>query len=153
MDIFRIVLAKYSDMLVASGRAARWNSKGRAAIYAAESRSLACLENIVHRSGAALSQDFRTMVIRVPDNLRVETLHLPNLSPDWRSTMDLRPCQRLGDAWSTKMTGAVLRVPSVIIPEEFNFLLNPMHPDFGAINVVDVLPFLFDPRVTVGDKP
>lgn len=147
MEVFRITLARYSDSLVASGRPARWNSKGRAAIYAAESRSLACLENLVHRSGAGLDEDFRVMVISWPSSLRAESVDKGSLPTDWRSLADLSPCQRIGDEWLSSQRTVILRVPSVIIPDEWNVVINPLHPDFRKVKVKDVQPFMFDPRV------
>jgi RES domain-containing protein len=149
MEIYRITLAKYADSLIASGRAARWNSKGRQVIYAAESRSLACLENLVHRSGLALQQDFRTLVISVPDSCVTEVVHLNGLPDDWRSLMDLSPCQRIGDSWLSEQRSLLLRVPSVIIPEEYNYVLNTQHPEFKNVRIERMEPFLFDPRVAV----
>ena len=74
MLIYRISKAQYTDRLVASGGAARWNSRGRFVIYTAATRALACLENVVHRSGEGLQESFRVMVIDVPDNLPIETI-------------------------------------------------------------------------------
>jgi len=147
MEVFRITLARYSDSLVASGRPARWNSKGRSAIYAAETRSLACLENLVHRSGAGLDEDFRVMVISWPSSVRTETVDRRSLPENWRGLADLSPCQRIGDEWLSSLRTAILRVPSVIIPEEWNVVINPLHPDFTKVKVKDVQPFIFDPRV------
>jgi RES domain-containing protein len=147
MEVYRITLARYSGALVASGRAARWNSKGSQVIYSAETRSLACLENLVHRSGAGLDDDFRVIVISWPSSLTMETVSAEVLPENWRSLEDLRACQRIGDEWLTSMRTAVLRVPSVIIPEEWNVLINPLHPDFKKIRIKEVQPFMFDPRM------
>jgi len=144
---YRICLAQYSTALVASGRAGRWNIKGRAVIYASESRSLACLENLAHRSGPGPSGEFRVLVLEVPDELHISTVHLTDLSIGWRSLTDLRECQRIGEDWILKGESAFLRVPSVIIPEENNVVINTMHPDFRSVKVREVLPFLFDPRM------
>ncbi|MCF8258448.1 MAG: RES family NAD+ phosphorylase [Flavobacteriales bacterium] len=152
MEIYRITLARYSESLSASGRAARWNSKGRQVVYAAQSRSLACLENLVHRSGLALQQDFRTVVIKVPDAGHVKVLSDGELPDNWKSFMNLASCQSLGDDWLSKQESLLLRVPSVIIPQEFNYLLNPQHPDFERALIEAVEPFLFDPP-NDGHKP
>lgn len=149
MEIYRITLARYADSLVASGRAARWNSKGRQVIYAAGNRSLTCLENLVHRSGLALQQDFRALVISIPSNSKIETVSVSDLPIGWRSLMDLSPCQKIGDAWANEQRSLLLRVPSVIIPEEFNYVLNTQHPDFKHVRIARMEPFLFDPRVSV----
>lgn len=146
MEVYRITLARYSDALMTSGRAARWNSKGRQAIYAAETRSLACLENLVHRSSAGLNEDFRVMVISWSSSVKIESVRKESLSEYWRSLEDLRTCQLIGDEWLSSMRAAVLRVPSVIIPEEYNVVINPLHSDFKKFKIKEVQPFLFDPR-------
>jgi len=150
MDVFRIALARYATGLVSSGRPARWNSKDMRAIYAAGSRSLACLESLAHRRGTEGSEDYRVIVIEVPDELAIEELHPSDLPADWRSLIDLRPCQRIGDAWLGAQRTTLLRVPSVIIPEEHNYVINPQHPDFKALRVREVLPFPFDRRLAGG---
>lgn len=121
--------------------------KNRAAIYTSESRSLACLENLAQRSGLGPSDDFRVLVIDVPENLVIETVRVTDLPETWRSLVDPRPCQQIAEDWLVRGEAPLLRVPSVIIPEENNVVINTMHPDFRLISVREVLPFLFDPRM------
>ncbi len=87
------------------------------------------------------------MVISWPSSLRTETLDSRSLPANWRGLADLSPCQRIGDEWLSSLRTALLRVPSVIIPEEWNVVINPLHPDFKKIKVKEVQPFMFDPRV------
>lgn len=147
MLIYRITKAQYADRLVASGGAARWNSRGRFVIYTAATRALACLENVVHRSGEGLQETFRVMVIGVPDDLPVETIEPETLPPDWFTFAAYGYCQQLGDAWLLGGKSAVLRVPSAIIGQEWNYLLNPAHPDFMKITLLRTESFVFDPRI------
>lgn len=147
MLVYRITKAQYADRLVASGGAARWNSRGRLVIYTAASRALACLENVVHRSGEGLQDTFRVMVIEVPDTLAVETITLESLPADWFAFTAYSYCQQLGDDWLQRTASPVFRVPSAIIAEEWNYLLNPAHPDFGRITLLQTEPFVFDPRI------
>jgi len=149
MELFRIALAKYSDSLLASGRAARWNSKGKQVIYCAENRSLACLENLVHRSGIALLQDFRTLTIAIPNDVAIEELDQTKLPENWRSSLDFNYSQRIGDTWLARQQALLLKVPSVIIPEEFNYVINMQHADFKHVSILKNEPFLFDPRVAL----
>lgn len=148
MRVFRITLAEYSDRLFASGRPARWNSKGVFVIYAASSRSLACLENVVHRSGEGLNHLFRVMIIDVPDDLAVYEILEENLPMNWKAFENQSETRKLGDDWFRSGDSAVMKVPSVIIPEESNYLLNPAHPDFANIKLIQTTNFLFDPRLT-----
>ncbi|WP_114779011.1 RES family NAD+ phosphorylase [Botryobacter ruber] len=150
MDVYRICLAKYAGELVASGLRARWNRKGNFVIYTAESRALACLENVVHRSGEGLSDVFKTVVIAVPDELPVEVVAADSLPANWQETKDYPVCQELGNAWYERGESAVLRVPSAIIPEEHNFILNTRHPDFAQLKIKAVEDFFFDPRIKSG---
>lgn len=147
MIIYRISLEKWADKLVASGNPARWNSKGVYVLYAASTRSLACLENVVHRDGKGLNDNFRTMLIQVPDDLKITTITLASLDHSWREWEATSYTRAIGDAWAVRLESAVLRVPSAIIPDEFNYVINTAHPDFGKISLIRTEPFQFDPRI------
>ncbi|GAB2537624.1 RES family NAD+ phosphorylase [Spirosoma aerophilum] len=147
MIVYRITKAAYADRLVASGGAARWNSRGQFVIYTAATRALACLENVVHRGGEGLMDVFRVMVIDVPDHLPIDTISPETLPPDWFDYQQYTRCQQIGGEWISSSRSAVLRVPSAIIPSEWNYLLNPAHPDFGRIRLLSTEPFVFDPRI------
>lgn len=147
MEVYRICLARYADGLFASGRRARWNVADEFVLYSAASRALACLENVVHRSGEGLNEAFRVLVIDVPDDLPVTEIALAHLPPDWASIGSYAGCQALGSVWYASRRTAVLRVPSSIVPAESNFLLHTRHPDFGRIRLLGQEPFLFDTRI------
>ncbi len=147
MFVYCITKAVYADRLVASGGAARWNERGQFVIYTAATRALACLENVVHRSGEGLSDLFRVMVIELPDALAIETVALNELPPDWSLFQQYGICQEIGGEWLRTGRSAVLRVPSAIVPAEWNYLINPAHPDFSHIQLVRTEPFVFDPRI------
>ena len=147
MFVYRITLAKYASSLHASGNPARWNAKDVKMIYTASSRALACLENVVHRSGIGLKKAFRTMVIEIPNGLPITRIDKSSLLPDWHEFINYPYTQNLGTVWLKNMETAVLQVPSAIIPEEHNYLLNPLHPDFAKIKLVSSEAFSFDPRI------
>ena len=147
MEIYRICLAKYAGELVASGNPGRWNLRGQFVIYAAGSRALACLENVVHRSGEGLNNLFTVMRIFVPDELLIEELTPDLLPPDWQPASAYARCQPLGAAWYRRQAAAVLRVPSSIIAHEHNYVLNTRHPDFAGIHIAGREEFAFDPRI------
>ena len=146
MLIYRIALEKYASALTASGWAARWNPNGRYVLYAAQSRALACLENLVHRSGEGLSNRFKVMVIDLPDDLPVTDADLARLPTDWQAGSQYPACQAHGENWLRAGVTAVLRVPSALIPSEFNYLMSVYHPDFARIKLVGMEDFLFDTR-------
>ena len=147
MEIYRICLAKYASELVASGNPGRWNLRGQLVIYAAGSRALACLENVVHRSGEGLNSLFKVIRINAPDALLIEELTLDQMPPDWQLPRHYARCQPLGTAWYQRQTAAVLRVPSSIIAHEYNYVLNTRHPDFGQIRIIGREDFEFDSRI------
>ncbi|QJW90061.1 RES family NAD+ phosphorylase [Spirosoma taeanense] len=147
MLVYRIAKTIYTDRLVASGGAARWNSRGQFVIYTAASRALACLENVVHRSGEGLLDGFRVMLIDIPDDLAVDAVSVEALPADWFDFQQYGFCQQIGGEWLRSGRSAVLQVPSAIITHEWNYLLNPSHPDFARIRLRQTEPFTFDPRI------
>jgi RES domain-containing protein len=147
MLVYRITIAKYAGKLIASGRAARWNPNEVNMIYTASSRSLACLENAVHRSQAGLSGLFIIMTIEIPDNLKIKTISLNDLPADWTDYNQMYITQHLGERWIKENETAVLQVPSSIIDEEVNYLLNPEHKGFEQVRIIKTRPFVFDKRI------
>ncbi|MEO6521396.1 MAG: RES family NAD+ phosphorylase [Mucilaginibacter sp.] len=147
MLVYRIALAKYASALKASGRAARWNPNEVEMIYTASSRSLACLENVVHRNKAGLNDNFRVMTIHIPDTIAIQTITTADLLPDWRAFNQMPYTQQLGAQWVKQGTTAILQVPSSIIDGETNYLINPLHADFGLVELVRVEAFVFDVRI------
>lgn len=147
MEVYRICLEKYAKELFASGFRGRWNSKGNFVIYTAGSRALACLENVVHRSGEGLNDNFKAVVIHIPDDIPVKSIAIEHLPDNWQAVKSYPVCQVLGDAWYRERVTAVLKVPSSIVPNEYNYVLNTRHPDFAQISIIRTEEFLFDPRI------
>ncbi len=146
MIVYRITKEEYSTLLKASGYPARWNAKGSFVIYTAETRSLACLENLVHRSGEGNNALYKVMLIQIPDNLKMEVINIADLKKEWQKIENYFYCQQLASGWLNDFKTAVLKVPSVIIKNEFNYLINTAHPDFKKIKLSGVEDFIFDTR-------
>ena len=146
---WRIVpVGRAADAFVGEGAkrfGGRWNSPGRAVVYASQHKSLAALEQLVHHNPRTPDR-FKAFQIYFPDSL-IESVSLHSLPPDWRQSPPPPAAQQVGDAWARELRSAVLAVPSIIIPEELNFLLNPAHPDFKRISVGKPEDFTFDPRL------
>jgi RES domain-containing protein len=149
MEVHRITHKKWSKQLTASGFPARWNTAGIFIIYTADSRALACLENVVHKGSADFLVPFILMSIFIPDDLKILEHTAKDLPPNWSKSGDLgyRICQPFGDNWILKSDSAVLKVPSALVPKESNYLLNPRHPDFTRITIIEEEPFIFDERI------
>ena len=146
MIVYRITTEQWSKSLEASGYAARWNAKGRFVIYTAGSRSLACLENLVHRSGVWQGKRYKVMLIEFSDNIRMDTIETEDLIKNWERIGYFSYCRTKAGKWLNSGTAAILKVPSVIIKKEFNYLINPQHPDFKFIKLKGVEDFDFDQR-------
>ena len=146
MIVYRITTDKWCRNLQASGNTARWNTKGSFMIYTAGSRALACLENIVHRSGEMGGKVYKVMLIEIPTSLKIHEIKKTSMHKDWKSLTNFSYCQQKGTQWLKESSTAILRVPSVIIEEEFNYLVNPQHSQFKKIKLVDVEDFSFDAR-------
>ena len=133
--VWRITTARFADTAF-SGEGARlyggrWNSKGFAMVYTAESRALALLELMVQ--DAPLRARYVLISANVPDTVSVTSIGLADLPPDWRQLERRDVLQCLGREWLTRGDSAVLAVPSAVVPAERNYLLNPANPDFARI--------------------
>ena len=147
MLVYRIVFKIFSSDLIASGFEGRWNSEGKKVIYAAGSIALAFLENMVRRQGVGFNDDFRIMIVEIPDKLKIDIINIEDLSSNWRNFRDYSHCQPLGDIWYNKSSTAIVKVPSAILPEEFNYIINSVHQDFKKVKIVDKTPLVPDPRI------
>jgi RES domain-containing protein len=148
---YRISQTKYAHDRKGSGIDGRWNSAGQYVIYTGGSLALSCLEKLAHSVGTSLqSGDFSVIIIEVPARLQVAEItisHLVKLNEQWARVINYPITQQLGDEWLRNMETAVLKVPSAIIDLEYNYLLNPAHPDFEKIKIRSVNKFTFDPRL------
>ncbi len=124
----------------------RWNSIGMSMVYAAESKALAALELLVHLDQESVLENYLCIPIRFSETC-LRTLDARGLPSDWRTHPPPRSVQHLGDRWLTDQVSVVLEVPSVLIPGERNYLINPFHPDFSNIEIGAPEPFEFDPRI------
>jgi RES domain-containing protein len=124
----------------------RWNSPGVPLVYVAQSQSLAILEVLVHLDAPALLEKYVFLEVDCDASLVIDLDRSP-LPKNWQSDPVPDAIQAIGDRWVSSGNSAVLRVPSVLVPEESNFLLNPRHPDFGKIGISRPHAFRFDPRL------
>lgn len=123
----------------------RWNSQGTRLVYTSGTHSLAVLESLVHLNPPV---HFRYVAIPVHfDAALVQTLPATELPDDWMEQPPSQSTKAIGDLWAKQAPSPVLQLPSVIIPSESNFLLNPAHPDFKDIQIGKPVPFTFDPRL------
>jgi RES domain-containing protein len=150
MRVFRLIRKKYEIELSGKGAALsgnRWNSKGTELIYCADSRALAMAEVAVHLSLSILPKDYMMVEIHIPSYVSVASISKEDLPANWSSFPHLLDTQQIGDAFVAERKNCVLKVPSAVVPGDFNFLINPHHPDFSAIRIIGQEDFPFDPRL------
>jgi len=146
IDVFRIVKKVYSATCFSgfgsnlSG--GRWNSRGTAIVYTSTSISLAVLEIIVHWQPLTIIPEFVICKGVVPKKL------IENSNIDLKdSSYNILKTQSIGDAWIKSNSSLALRVPSVIIPEESNILINPAHEDYKNFKFIEATDFKLDERL------
>ena len=125
----------------------RWNSAGVRVAYASESTSLAMLEILVHVEMGALLPSWSRIRVDIPGRL-VRTQPRESLPPNWKRYPSPAETAAIGDDWVKSGSSAVLKLPSVLIETEHNFLINPLHPDFAKIGIGAPEPFPFDERLS-----
>jgi RES domain-containing protein len=126
----------------------RWNGRGTPVAYAAASRSLALLEVLVHLGAPQLLARY----VLIPVTFAPEHVEdLTDVPDDWRAHPAPRSTQEVGDAWVREARSPVLRVPSVVVPAEWNVVVNPRHPDFGELEIGAPETLDVDARLRAGD--
>jgi len=123
----------------------RWNAAGVAMLYTSESVALACLETLVHTKAVGLPFNRYLVRIDIPDPAWAAAEVFPG-HVGWDALPAGRTSIDFGTQWVRSGRSALLRVPSVVVPEEVNVLINPQHPDAAAVTAIKVRKWLYDPR-------
>jgi RES domain-containing protein len=152
LKVYRICKARWADSSL-SGEGARiaggrWNTEGTALVCTSATISLALLETLVHIDPDNVPSDFVIVPIEIPDILGApRVLSAAELPLDWRAMPFSQSTQTLGDTWVAARSELVLSVPSTVVPQERNLLINPSHPMVAQVVVEEALAFSFDPRL------
>ncbi len=125
----------------------RYTSEGIAAVYCSEHRSLALLEVAVHLDETMRAKKWVLVSAEIPRTVKVTTVEAPALPANWRHTPADPALQSIGDDWVQEGTTAVLRVPSAVVPEEWNYILNPAHAAFAKIRRGTPVDYAVDERL------
>lgn len=154
MKVFRIVPEAFSYDLKASGAPNRWNLRDQKVIYVGSSRSLSTLEMIVHRSAIQTSKKYKVLLISIDlKESEFEKIHLNQLPNNWRNLQAYGQLQSIGSNWYKSQKSLVLEVPSAVIPQESNFVINTQHPDFSKkIAISSVEDYFWDNRLLAVDR-
>jgi RES domain-containing protein len=147
--VWRMVTARFAGTAFSGDGArrygGRWNRKGVPVVYTAGSQSLAMLEMLVQDD--PLRAHYVVIPAVFPNDLRVDRITVDVLPVDWRSQRQCGHLQNIGMKWIADGGSAVLAIPSAVIPAEYNYLLNPMHPEFPRVAIGEPVRIVTDSRL------
>ena len=125
----------------------RWNSIGIAVVYTSSSLALATLELLVHLGVKTAPKFHVAIAADIPEDLLMDFVDQSQLPSHWRDDPSPAALAAIGEQWVREGKSAVLKVPSAVIDEEWNYLLNPAHSDFAQITIGTAKSFQFDARL------
>ncbi|RFP19102.1 MULTISPECIES: RES family NAD+ phosphorylase [unclassified Duganella] len=152
MSLWRIAVEapsyKANDLTGAGAKISggRWNSIGTPLIYSASNIALATIETVLHIRNGGLPFNRFLVRIDVPDGVWDTRLVLDPLPGGWDAVPSGMTSRMTGDAWVASSSSALLLVPSVSVPDEYNVLINPLHPDVTSITATTIKRWIYDPR-------
>jgi len=149
MILYRLTKCVYANDLSGTGSrlfGGRWSSIGKPVIYLASSSSLAVLEVLVHLQPLLIPDDYCRVEIKVPDD-NILTVKINDLPTNWRDISPPQILTRIGDRFIDQRQHLLLKVPSTIVPTEYNYLLNPAHPNMNKVKFLSKESFDFDSRL------
>ena len=155
LRVWRICNAKWAatamDGQGAKTFGGRWNPIGVAVVYTSSSLALAAFELLVHLGVRVTPKPLIAIPADIPDEISIESVQQGQLPNNWRDDPPPLVLADIGKRWIGSGQSAVLKVPSAVIDEEWNYLLNPEHPDFTQIEIGITKPFRFDARLFHSD--
>ncbi len=149
MNVYRIGRSKYARDLTGEGArlfGGRWNNKGIPCLYTSESRALALLEYSVNVNLDDVPRALTMAIIEIPDS-SIKIISEIQLPGNWKQVPAPKEAKDFGSALFKEKDFPVFKIPSTVVPEEFNYLLNPLHKDSGSFKLLDVRDFIFDVRI------
>lgn len=147
MLVYRLTTEAYSKTIDGEGAkkyGGRWNPEDYAMLYASSHISLAALEILVHNESRKFLPNFILLDIELPKQETIKKIDIKNLKPDW--FYDMSYTQSIGKDF-LRSNLLIMQVPSIVINQEFNFLINPYHPNFKHVKVAARSNFSWDKRL------
>ena len=148
MIVYRISNAAFKDDISGTGaklNGSRWNSLGIPMLYTSGHISLAVLEMLVNTQFKDYSIELDLLYIRLPDDETTNEIKLDKIKAKWKE--DISYTRFIGDEFIKQNHSLILKVPSAVIHEEYNFLINPMHPEFKKVKIQKTKSFWPDNRL------
>ena len=150
MIVYRITNSQYKDDISGGGarvKGARWNLRGSSMLYTAENISLSTLELLVHIGFNDIQNFYHLLTIFIPDDAAIKVINADKLKTNWQEDEDYTAF--MGTDFIHNNQNLVLKVPSAIITEEHNYLVNPDHADFKKVKIKRSKQFIFDKRLYI----
>ena len=148
MIIYRLAVEKFSTDISGTGArlmGGRWNIPGLPVLYTTENISLSVLEILVNTERQFIPHTYQLLKLNIPDNVIYTTIVKEKLKEQWKD--DFEYTQLMGSEFLRQKKMLLLKVPSAVIDEEYNFLFNPGHQDFKKLKILSVNNFQFDKRL------
>ncbi|HSF45473.1 MAG TPA: RES family NAD+ phosphorylase [Chitinophagaceae bacterium] len=153
MEVYRISRSKWAEDLSGEGArlfGGRWNRKGTPCLYTSSTRSLAILEFSVNVSLDEIPRALSIVTLKLPDQfLEVKPQDLPG---NWKDVPAPGSTREFGTRLLEEAKHLIIRLPSSVIPQEFNFIINPVHKDHKLCKVIAVDDFVYDVRIKLDSK-
>jgi len=147
MIVYRVCHAKFANKLNSSGRPNRWNLRAQHVIYTSGSISLCALELLAHTNGIRPSGVYKIMHIEILGSSKILDISKDLLPTDWHNLSAYPITQQIGSSWYQSRKSLALKIPSAIIPQESNYIINTDHPDFHSrIKLMETSDFIWDHR-------
>jgi len=149
MLVYRISKNNYANDITGEGarlHGGRWNHQLTACLYTSGSRALALLEYTVNVNIAHIPRGLSIVTLDIPEDALLQ-LRVTELPDNWQDTPAPASTKDFGTALLQKASYSVIVVPSVVLPDEFNYLLNPLHPGIAKVKVVSVKDLVYDLRI------
>lgn len=154
MIIWRLCKARYAkDPLSGEGSrlyGGRWTYPGISVAYTASTLSLAALELLVHLDHDIAPIDFQSIEISAPPSISIEKIEIKTLPKNWREYPAPDSLRKIGSRWAKERRSLLLEVPSAVVPQEKNYLVNPIHHEFATLIIEHPQPFRFDSSLFAG---
>ncbi len=151
MFLYRVCRNQYAHDLSGKGskiHGGRWNSPGIPAIYTSSSKSLAVLEILTNTPPGILQNGFSILELEITGKPSVDEISIKNLPRNWNKYPAPINIAKRGDKWLLGEKNLLLKAPSVVIPSEFNFIINPFHPDIKKVKIVAIEKLNLDERIS-----
>ncbi|HLT50292.1 RES family NAD+ phosphorylase [Aequorivita nionensis] len=150
MRIYRIAKTQYINDLSGEGArlfGGRWNKVGDVMLYFSQNLSLSLLEIIVHVEYAKLPLDYSFLEVEIPDSSIKNIQSIDFIEPKWSTEAAVNQLQMLGSNWLKRKESLAMRVPSAVMHQENNILINPLHKDIAKLKIIKIDKMDFDPRL------